>query len=90
MPWWVLETTFAQFADEQEALYLPLIDERDQYMAARLLEEVQRDGHENVLAVVGAGHLKGIQSYLLDIDPPVQIALAVIIVTQGNYATIPF
>ncbi len=60
----ILETTFAQFADEQEALYLPLIDERDQYMAARLLEEVLRNGHENVLAVVGAGHLKGIQGYL--------------------------
>jgi len=60
----ILETTFAQFADEQEALYLPLIDERDQYMAARLLEEVLKDGHENVLAVVGAGHLKGIQNYL--------------------------
>jgi len=60
----ILETTFAQFAAEQEHLFLPLIDERDQYMAARLLEEVQRDGHENVLAVVGAGHLKGIQRYL--------------------------
>jgi len=60
----ILETTFAQFADEQEALYLPLIDDRDQYMAARLLEEVLKDGHENVLAVVGAGHLKGIQNYL--------------------------
>lgn len=60
----ILETTFAQFAAEQKHLYLPLIDERDQYMAARLLEEVQREGHENVLAVVGAGHLKGIQRYL--------------------------
>ncbi len=60
----ILETTFAQFAAEQKDLYLPLIDERDQYMAARLLEEVQRDGHENLLAVVGAGHLKGIRSYL--------------------------
>jgi len=60
----ILETTFAQFAAEQKHLFLPLIDERDQYMAARLLEEVQRDGHENVLAVVGAGHLKGIQRYL--------------------------
>ena len=60
----ILETTFAQFADEQEALYLPLIDERDQYMAARLLQEVLRDGQQNVLAVVGAGHLKGIQNYL--------------------------
>lgn len=67
----ILETTFAQFAAEQKDLYLPLIDERDQYMAARLLEEVQQNGHENVLAVVGAGHLKGIQNYLeTGVDQP--------------------
>ena len=69
----ILETTFAQFAAEQKDLYLPLIDERDQYMAARLLEEVQRDGHENVLAVVGAGHLKGIRDYLeAGVDEPAE------------------
>ena len=32
-----------------------LIEERDQYMAARLRQEVERSGHANVLAVVGAG-----------------------------------
>ncbi len=67
----ILETTFAQFAAEQKDLFGPLIDERDQYMAARLLEEVRRQGHENVLAVVGAGHLKGLQRYLQEgIDEP--------------------
>ncbi len=62
----VLESTFAQFADQQRDLYDPLIDERDRYMAARLREEVQRQGHEDVLAVVGAGHVRGVSGYLTD------------------------
>lgn len=60
----MLEHTFAEFAEDREDLYLPLIDERDRYMAARLLEEVRAHSHERVLAVVGAGHMKGIQAYL--------------------------
>ena len=60
----ILETTFAQFADQQKDLYLPLIDERDRYMAARLRQEIGSGSHRRVLAVVGAGHLRGIASYL--------------------------
>ena len=60
----MLETTFAEFAENRKDLYLPLIDERDRYMAARLQQEVANHSHEKVLAVVGAGHLKGINSYL--------------------------
>jgi pheromone shutdown-related protein TraB len=60
----ILETTFAEFAEDRENLYLPLIDERDRYMAARLLQESQQDDHSNILAVVGAGHLRGIGNYL--------------------------
>jgi len=60
----MLETTFAEFAEDRQDLYRPLIDERDHYMAARLLQEVEEAGHENILAVVGAGHLKGIRRYL--------------------------
>jgi len=60
----MLETTFAEFAEDRKDLFQPLIDERDEYMAARLLQEVQAHQHENVLAVIGAGHLKGIQRYL--------------------------
>ncbi len=72
----VLESTFAQFADQQRDLYDPLIDERDRYMAARLREEVQREGHEDVLAVVGAGHVRGVSGYLTDTreDPRQTIA----------------
>ena len=60
----VLEHTFAEFAEDRKDLFLPLIDERDRYMAARLLQELQAQSPERVLAVVGAGHLKGIQAYL--------------------------
>jgi pheromone shutdown-related protein TraB len=60
----ILETTFAQFAEEEQALFSPLIDERDQYMAARLEQIVSRSENKSILAVVGAGHLKGIESYL--------------------------
>ncbi|MES9856225.1 MAG: TraB/GumN family protein [Sedimenticola sp.] len=60
----VLESTFAEFAEERQDLYSPLIDERDRYMAERLLEEVGAHAHERVLAVVGAGHMGGIQRYL--------------------------
>ncbi|MCP4284912.1 MAG: TraB/GumN family protein [Gammaproteobacteria bacterium] len=60
----MLETTFAEFAENRQDLYLPLIDERDRYMAARLQQEIGAHSHENLLVVVGAGHLKGIKNYL--------------------------
>jgi pheromone shutdown-related protein TraB len=55
----ILESTFAQFAEEEKDLFMPLIDERDRYMVARLQQEIARHPHENVLAVIGAGHLAG-------------------------------
>jgi pheromone shutdown-related protein TraB len=60
----ILETTFAEFADRNTVLYEPLIAERDEYMAARLCEESSTPGYQQVLAVVGAGHLKGIAEHL--------------------------
>ena len=59
----ILESTFAQFAEEEKDLFKPLIDERDRYMVARLRQEVEKLPHENVLAVVGAGHLAGMVRY---------------------------
>ncbi len=60
----MLETTFSEFAHDRQDLYQPLIAERDQYMAARLLQEAQNNQHESILAVIGAGHLKGIAQQL--------------------------
>jgi pheromone shutdown-related protein TraB len=62
----VLETTFAEFAEDRRDLFVPLITERDQYMAARLRQEIAGGGHRRVLAVLGAGHLDGVASRLTD------------------------
>jgi pheromone shutdown-related protein TraB len=66
----VLETTFAEFAHDRQGLYQPLIAERDRYMAAKLRQAVAAHPDRNLLAVVGAGHLKGIANHLQD-DIPV-------------------
>lgn len=72
----VLETTFAEFAEDRQDLYEPLIAERDRYMAARLRQAVASGGHKRVLAVVGAGHLAGIERHLrqADEDPAATLA----------------
>lgn len=59
----VLESTFSEFAEQSEALYTPLIRERDRYMALRLAEENPGRYH-HVLVVIGAGHLKGLGEHL--------------------------
>ncbi|MCM8856860.1 MAG: TraB/GumN family protein [Candidatus Thiodiazotropha sp.] len=66
----ILETTFAEFAEDRQDLYIPLIDERDRYMAARLQQEIENKGHENLLVVVGAGHMNGIANYLQQQQTP--------------------
>jgi pheromone shutdown protein TraB len=43
-------------------------------MAARLREEIESHGHENLLVVIGAGHLQGIARYLeSQREPPAAI-----------------
>jgi pheromone shutdown-related protein TraB len=62
----VLSGTFLEFARASPALYEALITERDRYMAARLREEAARTQPKRVLAVVGAGHLDGLERHLRD------------------------
>lgn len=60
----MLESAFTQFAEQAHGLYQGLIDERDRYMSARLIHEADAGAYRNLLAVVGAGHMKGIRRYL--------------------------
>ena len=70
----VLDAAFSEFAAEAGTLYVPLIDERDRYMAARLRQEIDAHGYTRVLAVVGAGHLNGLAHHLEhDTAPPAGI-----------------
>jgi pheromone shutdown-related protein TraB len=54
---------------DELAKYLPpvketLIDERDRYLAAKIWAAQSKNESGSVLAVVGAGHLRGIQAWL--------------------------
>lgn len=60
----VLESTFSEFAEQSEALYAPLIAERDRYMALRLAEDNPQYRYRRVLVVIGAGHLQGLNEHL--------------------------
>jgi pheromone shutdown-related protein TraB len=69
----MLESSFGEFAKETPSLYATLIDERDQYMAAKLRQ--RNDGAKHVLAVVGAGHLKGMARYLAEEEHAPEVLL---------------
>lgn len=60
----VLESAFLQFSQDQKDLFKPLISERDEYMSARIIKECEENNYQHTLAVVGAGHLKGIKTIL--------------------------
>ena len=60
----MLDSTFSQFADSAYDLYLPLISERDVYMAAKIVAICKDQKNKKILAVVGAGHLTGIKDQL--------------------------
>ena len=66
----VLESSFNEFAEQSESVYRPVIAERDRYMAAQLRRLAQARDGGRVLAVVGAGHLAGIERHLADTDTP--------------------
>lgn len=60
----MLQSAFSEFAQQSEPLFRSLIAERDTFMAARLREESAKQPLRRVLAVVGAGHLAGIEREL--------------------------
>jgi pheromone shutdown-related protein TraB len=61
----LLEASFGEFAAHSPELFDAVIAERDRYMAARLRESATyASGAREVLAVVGAGHLQGLATFL--------------------------
>lgn len=60
----LLESSFGEFARQSPPIYLALIAERDQYMAARLRQQASADAAADVLVVIGAGHLQGLAQAL--------------------------
>ena len=78
----ILQSVVEEFGQQLPAIKETLIDERDQYMSAKLAAMADMDNPpKNVIAVIGAGHLPGMLSNLgsppgknrleeLDIKPP--------------------
>jgi len=62
----MLESALTEFANKTQDLYVPLIQERDRYMAARLHQQIETDHPRRLLVVVGAGHVKGLHHYLTE------------------------
>ena len=60
----VLENAFRQFSESADDLLQPLIAERDEYMAAKILSAIQSNTYQQLLVVVGAGHLAGLSEHL--------------------------
>jgi pheromone shutdown protein TraB len=61
----LLESSFGEFAAQTPELFEALIAERDRYMAAKLRAiAAESPPPREVLAVVGAGHLKGLRAAL--------------------------
>jgi pheromone shutdown-related protein TraB len=61
----LLESSFGEFAAQTPQLFEAVIAERDRYMAAKLRTAAEAEPKpREVLAVIGAGHLKGLQSAL--------------------------
>jgi len=60
----MLESAFTEFAEQSQELYIPLIDERDRYMSAQLQIEADKNSPKHILAIIGAGHMRGMQGYL--------------------------
>ncbi len=72
----MLETTFAQFSEDAKDLFVPLIDERDQYMSAKIVNAASDHAGKNLLAVVGAGHISGMKNYLQQDDLDAQVIIS--------------
>ena len=67
----MLKASFGDFAQQSPELYQTIITERDQYMAACLRQDGD-DRPQNILAVVGAGHLEGLCQQLEQQTAPAQ------------------
>ena len=63
-----IEKIMIELKKSLPALYSALVDERDRYMAHMLLRLQEKYPGESIMAIVGAGHEKGIKRYLKKTD----------------------
>ncbi len=62
-----MDGMMAELSDFMPGVKEVLIDERDFYLAAHIWKAVEKDNRKSVIAVLGAGHLPGVESHLKSI-----------------------
>ena len=62
-----MDGMLSELSEYMPAVKKVLIDERDFYLAAHIWKAVQKDSRKSVVAVLGAGHLPGVQKNLEEI-----------------------
>ena len=60
----IIEKMLEEIEFKYPGIYGALIDERDNYMAEKLLKLSEERPNQKIVAFVGAGHKKGIEQYL--------------------------
>jgi len=64
----VIELLIEQLRKRYPSVYKTLIDDRNRYMVKQLVKLIRKDPEKKILAVVGAGHVKGMNEILLKVD----------------------
>jgi len=59
-----LDAVIAEFKRTQPTVFSAFVDERDRYMADQLARIERENQGKSILAVVGAGHVTGLEAYL--------------------------
>jgi len=64
----LIHTLITELKDRYPSIYKTLIEERNKYMVKQLIKLLRAHPEKKILAVVGAGHLAGMQELLLKVD----------------------
>ena len=75
-----------EFSTKYPSIKFQLIDRRDAYMAINLIKLFRRKKYDKIVAVVGEGHLEGIETRLSSLNPRI-VRLRDLLQSQGNSVT---
>ena len=75
-----------EFSTKYPSIKFQLIDRRDTYMAINLIKLFRRKKYDKIVAVVGEGHLDGIETRLSPLNPRI-VRLRDLLQSQGNSVT---
>lgn len=64
----VIEKLVGQMKKKYPSVYKTLISDRNKYMVRALVKLMRKHPDKKILAVVGAGHKKGMEALLLKVD----------------------